>query len=223
MACSVTASQPWPWWELGRPGPTVRARLSSRTPRSAQGERSPVAGGGWPRSVAYSAKMLRRLAGSGPDVGGDGEAQADGVAGRRVRVLADDEDADVVERVLEGAQDVLARREVAAARGGLGAQEAAELGELGLDGREGLRPAGVDRLDERAGGHVRRGRSPGAPSGTRRISLRRADSGARMHPSDTACPIDSTAGVPWIASRSPPGQPGSSCVWCPVSASAQQP
>ena len=63
----------------------------------------------------------------------------------------------------------------------------------------------------------------GAPSGTRRISTCSALAGARMQPSDTAWPIDHVAGVPWIARRSPPGQPGSSSVWWPVSASAQQP
>ena len=47
--------------------------------------------------------------------------------------------------------------------------------------------------------------------------------GARMQPSETAWPMLQVAGVPWMARRSPPGQPGSSLVWWPVSASAQQP
>jgi hypothetical protein len=46
---------------------------------------------------------------------------------------------------------------------------------------------------------------------------------ARMQPSETALPIVSGCGVPWIARRSPPGQPGSSRVWWPDSAIAQQP
>ena len=46
---------------------------------------------------------------------------------------------------------------------------------------------------------------------------------ARMHPSEASVPTVSSFGVPWIASRSPPGQPGTSLVWWPDSASAQQP
>ena len=65
MARSVTASQPLPRWAAERPGCTVRQRLSSSTPRSVHGVRSPVEGVGCPRSLASSAKMLRRLGGSG--------------------------------------------------------------------------------------------------------------------------------------------------------------
>ena len=46
---------------------------------------------------------------------------------------------------------------------------------------------------------------------------------ARRQPSEAAVPIVSVCGVAWIASRSPPGQPGSSLGWWPESAIAQQP
>ena len=54
MARAVTASQPLPWWLAGAPGRTVSTRLSSSTPRSVHGVRSPVDGVGRPRSVASS-------------------------------------------------------------------------------------------------------------------------------------------------------------------------
>src|SRR5262245_32485350 len=65
IACSVTSSHPLPWWEFGRPGWTVSALFSSRTPRSVHGPRSPLDGAGWPRSSLYSWKMFTRLFGSG--------------------------------------------------------------------------------------------------------------------------------------------------------------
>src|SRR5216683_1735004 len=46
MACSVTSSQPLPRCEPGLPGWTVSTRLSSSTPRSLHGVRSPFAGAG---------------------------------------------------------------------------------------------------------------------------------------------------------------------------------
>src|SRR5690625_4528664 len=65
MAWSVTASQPLPRCEAGLPGCTVRARFSSSTPLSAQADRSPVAGGGAPTSLASSVKMFTNERGSG--------------------------------------------------------------------------------------------------------------------------------------------------------------
>src|SRR5690606_36452498 len=65
MARSVISSQPLPWWEFGLPGCTVSALLSSSTPCSAHGVRSPLDGSGYPRSSQYSRKMLTRLLGSG--------------------------------------------------------------------------------------------------------------------------------------------------------------
>ena len=58
--------------------------------------------------------MLTRLAGSGRTLGVHREAQADRVPRVRVRVLAHDQDPDLGERSLEGAEDVLARRLVGA-------------------------------------------------------------------------------------------------------------
>ena len=63
----------------------------------------------------------------------------------------------------------------------------------------------------------------GVPAGTARMSLRTSPGRARMQPSDAARPTVSRFGVAWIARRSPPGQPGSSLVWWPESASRQQP
>ena len=56
------------------------------------------------------------------------------------------------------------------------------------------------------------------------MSVRRAALG-RAHAAEETRLADrlQAAGVPWMARRSPPGQPGSSRVWWPVSASAQQP
>ena len=48
--------------------------------------------------------------GNGSDVRGDGKRQTDSVSGRRVRVLTDDHDPDVAQRLSEGAKNVVARR-----------------------------------------------------------------------------------------------------------------
>ena len=55
--------------------------------------------------LAVLLEDVAEAAGQRPDVGGDAEAEADRVAGGRVRVLADDQHADVVERLLEGRED----------------------------------------------------------------------------------------------------------------------
>src|SRR5690625_2770770 len=65
MACSVTASHPFERCEPALPCWTVRHRLSSSTPWSAHGVRSPHDGGGRSRSAEYSRKMFSRLRGSG--------------------------------------------------------------------------------------------------------------------------------------------------------------
>lgn len=57
-----------------------------------------------------------------------------------------DQDTDLRERVLEGPQDVLARRQVRAAGGDLGPQEVAHRGDLAGRGRQSLSPAGLDDL-----------------------------------------------------------------------------
>ena len=103
-----------------------------------------------------------------PHVALDGEAEPDRVAGRRVRVLADDEHLHVGQRRAEGAEDGVAGRQVGPAGGDLLAQERPERGDPVVDRREGLGPVGghqstVDESGERA--HARdatRLRRPGA-------------------------------------------------------------
>ena len=90
-----------------------------------------------------------QAAGEGAHVGGDGEAQADGVPGGRVGVLPDDEHPHVVERLLEGPQDVCPARQVAATCRDLGAQELAEA-------RSARPPPGPGPAPTR-GGRARRG------------------------------------------------------------------
>ena len=45
----------------------------------------------------------------------------------------------------------------------------------------------------------------------------------RMHPADAAVPIDHGSFVPWIASWSPPDQPGGRCGWIPLMPNANAP
>ena len=65
IAASVISSQPLPRCDPGVPGATVSTLLSSRTPWSAHGLRSPVSGRAQPRSSWSSRKMLLRLRGIG--------------------------------------------------------------------------------------------------------------------------------------------------------------
>ena len=71
----------------------------------------------------------------------DREAEADRVARRGVRILADDQYPHVGERLFEGAQHLVARGQVALARGDLLAQEHAYPRDLVLDRGERFRPA----------------------------------------------------------------------------------
>src|SRR5690606_10259540 len=59
IAASVKCSQPCPACEPAAPARTVITALSSSTPCRAQLVRSPLAGGGTPRSACSSLKMLR--------------------------------------------------------------------------------------------------------------------------------------------------------------------
>src|SRR5438876_713834 len=110
------------------------------------------------------------------------------MAGRRVRVLADDEHAHAVERLLERPQHVLARGQVPAPGRDLRPQELAHRGYLVRDGLERLGPAWVDDVAQRLchgqhciGGHrqnrYRTGRvsrprpGPQPPLGSREMSL----------------------------------------------------
>ena len=65
----MTASHPLSRCEPGSPGATVSTLLSSSTPCSVHGVRSPVDGVGWPRSSVYSRKMLASDRGTGRVVG----------------------------------------------------------------------------------------------------------------------------------------------------------
>ena len=109
------ASQPRPRCEADRPGRTVRHRLSSITPASAQGVRSPLVGAGYAEVVDQLLvdvhQALRRR-----DPGRDREAQADRVPGRRVGVLPDDQHLHLGQRPAEGAQHVVPGGQVADAR-----------------------------------------------------------------------------------------------------------
>jgi hypothetical protein len=71
----------------------------------------------------------------------DREAEAYRVARGGVRILADDQHAHVVERLLEGAQYLVTRGKVSLARGDLLAQELAHPRDLVLNWGEGVRPA----------------------------------------------------------------------------------
>ena len=75
----------------------------------------------------------------------DGEREADRMPGRRVRVLADDEHAHVVEGRLECAEHVAAGREVLAPGGDFAAQERPHVGDPVGDRLERGGPAGIHR------------------------------------------------------------------------------
>ena len=75
------------------------------------------------------------------------------MAGRRIRILSDDEHADVVERLRERAQHISSGREVAATSGILVAQELPHLRDVLFDRRECLRPTGIDEFAQRLWGH----------------------------------------------------------------------
>ena len=53
---------------------------------------------------------IGEASGDGSNVRCDGKRQTDSVSGRRVRVLTDDHDADVAQRLSEGAKNVVTRR-----------------------------------------------------------------------------------------------------------------
>ena len=71
------------------------------------------------------------------------------MARRGVRILSDDQHPHVGERLLEGAQHLVARGQVALARGDLLAQEHAYPRDLVLDGGERVRPARLDDVGQR--------------------------------------------------------------------------
>ena len=81
------------------------------------------------------------------------EAQAHGMAGCGVGVLPHDEHPDRAERLGEGAQHVLARWQVAAARGEFGAQEVPHGGDPPRDRLQCLRPLRIDDLPQFASRH----------------------------------------------------------------------
>src|SRR5690349_20235105 len=84
-----------------------------------------------------------------PHLGRDREAQPDRMAGRGIRVLADDEHAHVVERLLERPQHVVPGRQVPAPGRDLRPQELAHRGDLVRDGLQCPGPASVDDVAQR--------------------------------------------------------------------------
>ena len=117
-----------------------------------------------------------------PDVGVHREAQADRVPGVRVRVLADDEDPDVGQRSLEGAEDVVARRLVAAPAASSARRNRPISVIRSSTGASAVGPVGGDRGPSRASpGELavtpprnallgRNGRRPFSPTSTARIA-----------------------------------------------------
>ena len=71
------------------------------------------------------------------------------MAGRGVRILADDQHPHVGERLLEGAQHPVARGQVPLALGDLLAQEHAHVRDLILNWRERVRPARLNDVAQR--------------------------------------------------------------------------
>src|SRR5690349_12783697 len=125
-----------------------------------------VTGGRWfdAEVVAQLGVDVDQAAGQRRDVGGHREAEADWVAGSRVWVLADDEHADIVERLLEGPQDVVSAGQVPTARGDFAPEEFAELGDDRRDRCERGYPRVVHQLMQGSGRHgatVAVGEQPG--------------------------------------------------------------
>ena len=116
MAHSVTSSQPRPRCEAGLAGPDGERPVEQH--HALVGPRRQVAVlGGLDAEVGAQLRVdVREAARDRPDVRVDREAQPDRVAGRRVGVLADDQHPHVGERPLEGAEDVVAGRQVGRAR-----------------------------------------------------------------------------------------------------------
>ena len=75
----------------------------------------------------------------------DREREPDRVPGSRVGILTDDQDLDLRQRTLEGAQHVVAGRQVAAAGRDFGPEAFAECGDVRGHGLEGPSPSGVDQ------------------------------------------------------------------------------
>ena len=107
--------------------------------------------------------MLTRTAGDRPDVRLHRERQTDRVPGRGIRVLPDDQHADVAERPAERPQHAVPAGQVAASGRDLGAEEVAERRPPSGDRLQGGRPVGSDQLSQRALGHLGHSSSAGAP------------------------------------------------------------
>ena len=116
MACSVTSSQPLPRWAAGLAGRGRQRPVEQQHALPRPGRQVAVGRAGAARGrVCSSRKMFSRLPGRSADVRGHREAQPDRHARGRVGVLTDDQDAYVVEGLLEGAQDVRPGRQIGAA------------------------------------------------------------------------------------------------------------
>ena len=153
MASSVTASQPIPRWDPDAPGRTVSTRLSSNTPWAAHGVRSPLAETGETEVVVQFFIDVLQAPRHGTNSRLDRKRQADRMSGSRVRVLPDDQHADILERIGECPQDVLPARQVAPSRCGLGAKKVAEASDLGLGGRQSGGPPRIEKFAERLRTH----------------------------------------------------------------------
>ena len=159
---------------------------------AAVGPRREVAGGrrrdGRGRGVL--GEDVAQAGGEGPDVGGDGEAQADGVAGRRVRVLADDQDADVRRA------DAGRRAGCARPRGGSRGRRPPPRAGSGRARRAGPRraPSACAQPGSMVSASVTRGRSPGRRAGPGASACAGPSRARACSPSETAWPIDSTRG-----------------------------
>jgi hypothetical protein len=78
---------------------------------------------------------------------GHREAQADGMTRRRIRVLADDQHPDVLQRLLERPQHPLASGQAAASRGGLGGQEGSHRVDVCANRFQRLSPLWIDVIE----------------------------------------------------------------------------
>jgi hypothetical protein len=127
------------------------------------------------------------------------------MAGRGVRILANDQHPHVGERLLEGAQHPVARGQVPLALSDLLAQEHAHVGDLVLNWGERVRPARLNDVAQRLSHaqKIAQAADKGAPGGDRR-----KDWGYN------ACARQGAAGRPKLTLATSPGS-GSGRLGCP--------
>ena len=98
--------------------------------------------------------MLARLRGMGRVEPSTAKDKPDGVARRRIRILAHDEHPDIRQRLPEGPQDVRRRRQDRMAAGNFAAEESQDFAQRPLDRRQRLGPVGGHQLIQRQAGHL---------------------------------------------------------------------